>query len=49
MNLHKKNLQGDILDKLAEIPNEPIDCIISSPPYWGLRDYGLAAKKLGLE
>lgn len=41
-------LQGDVLDKLKEIPNEYIDCIISSPPYWGLRDYGVKGQ-LGLE
>jgi site-specific DNA-methyltransferase (adenine-specific) len=32
-------LQGDVLGKLLEIPDKSIDCIISSPPYWGLRDY----------
>jgi len=32
-------LQGDVLEKLKEIPEESIDCIITSPPYWGLRDY----------
>jgi len=41
-------LQGDVLDKLKEIEDESIDCIISSPPYWGLRDYGVAGQ-LGLE
>jgi len=33
-------LQGDVLEKLREIPDESIDCVITSPPYWGLRDYG---------
>jgi len=32
-------LQGDVLEKLKEILEESIDCIITSPPYWGLRDY----------
>jgi len=41
-------LQGDVLEKLREIPPESIDCVISSPPYWGLRDYG-AAGQWGLE
>lgn len=41
-------LQGDVLDKLKEISDESIDCIISSPPYWGLRDYGVDGQ-LGLE
>ena len=41
-------LQGDVLDKLKEIPDESIDCIISSPPYWGLRDYKVEGQ-IGLE
>ena len=28
------------MDKIKEIPENSIDCIISSPPYWALRDYG---------
>jgi len=28
-------LQGDVLDKLREIEPESIDCVITSPPYWG--------------
>ena len=34
-------LQGDVLDVLKSIDDEFFDCIITSPPYWGLRDYGL--------
>jgi len=26
---------------LATMPAESVDCIVTSPPYWGLRDYGL--------
>mgnify|MGYP001321680989 CR=1 FL=1 len=44
MNLNRKILHGDVLDKLSEIPNESIDCIITSPPYWGLRDYGVSGQ-----
>ena len=40
--------QGDVLEKLAEMDKASIDCIISSPPYWGLRDYGISGQ-LGLE
>jgi len=29
-----------ILDALKEIPDNSIDTIVTSPPYWGLRDYG---------
>lgn len=28
------------LETLAKMPDEFIDCIITSPPYWQLRDYG---------
>jgi DNA modification methylase len=34
--------QADVLDGLAEIPDESIHCVVTSPPYWGLRDYGTA-------
>jgi len=33
-------LVGDVLEKIKEIPDNYVDCMISSPPYWGLRDYG---------
>jgi len=33
-------IQGDTLEVLKTFPDECIDCIITSPPYWGLRDYG---------
>ena len=36
-------LQGDVLDKLKELDNNSIDCVVTSPPYWGLRDYGTAS------
>lgn len=28
------------LETLKKMPNEFIDCVITSPPYWQLRDYG---------
>lgn len=31
---------GDVLSELAKIDDESIDLIVTSPPYWGLRDYG---------
>lgn len=31
---------GDALDVLREMPDECVNTIICSPPYWGLRDYG---------
>ena len=30
---------GNVLDKLKEIPSESVDCIVTSPPYYGLRKY----------
>jgi len=41
-------LQGDVRDVLAMLPDESVDCVVTSPPYWGLRDYGVAGQ-LGLE
>jgi hypothetical protein len=41
-------LIGDAAARLRELPPASIDCIITSPPYFGLRDYGQAGQ-LGLE
>jgi site-specific DNA-methyltransferase (cytosine-N4-specific) len=30
---------GDAFDALAKLPTNSIDLIVTSPPYWGLRDY----------
>lgn len=37
-----KILEGNSLNVLKNIPDNSIDCCITSPPYWGLRDYGTA-------
>lgn len=46
-------LTGDALVWLKKFPNESIDCVITSPPYWGLRDYDIKKKDvnaaLGME
>lgn len=34
-------LHGHVLKMLARLPEASIDCCVTSPPYWGLRDYGL--------
>jgi DNA modification methylase len=34
-------LQGDALEKLRTMPDESVQCCVTSPPYWGLRDYGI--------
>lgn len=39
---------GDCLTVLKTFPDEFIDCCVTSPPYWGLRDYGVSGQ-LGLE
>ena len=39
---------GDVLDTLREMPPQHVDCVVTSPPYWGLRDYGHAGQ-LGAE
>lgn len=33
-------LYGDCLETLKSLPDESIDCCVTSPPYYGLRDYG---------
>ena len=38
-DVRNKILQGHILDALAKIPTGSIDCCLTSPPYWALRDY----------
>ena len=32
-------LLGDVIRSLKRIPSESISCIVTSPPYWNLRDY----------
>lgn len=36
----RKIYQGDCLEILKQLPDESIDCCVTSPPYYGLRDYG---------
>ncbi len=38
-----KILQGNSLEVLKTLPDDFVDCCVSSPPYWSLRDYGLEA------
>lgn len=35
-------LTGDCRDILKTLPDASVNCIVTSPPYWGLRDYGTA-------
>jgi len=41
-------IQGNCLDELKNIPDCSIDCVVTSPPYWALRDYGVDGQ-IGLE
>jgi DNA modification methylase len=41
-------LLGDTLETLRTLPAASVDCIVTSPPYYGLRDYGTAGQ-YGLE
>jgi len=41
-------LVGDALTKLKELPDKSVRCCITSPPYWGLRDYGIS-EQIGAE
>jgi DNA modification methylase len=40
--------QGDALERLREMPDESVQTVCTSPPFWGLRDYGTEGQ-LGLE
>jgi DNA modification methylase len=33
---------GDVRQVLAGLPEQSVQCVVTSPPYWGLRDYGTA-------
>lgn len=41
-------LQGDVREQLAKLPDASVQCCVTSPPYWGLRDYGVEGQ-IGLE
>ncbi|MDH4161547.1 MAG: site-specific DNA-methyltransferase [Nitrospirota bacterium] len=40
--------QGDAQHILARLPKESVQCVVTSPPYWGLRDYNIDGQ-IGLE
>lgn len=41
---HWKILTGDAQTTLARFHTESVHCVVTSPPYWGLRDYGVAGQ-----
>ena len=40
--------QGDALQEVKKLPDKSVNCVITSPPYWQLRDYGFP-EQWGLE
>lgn len=43
-----KIICGDALETLKTMPAGSVDCVVTSPPYWALRDYGVKGQ-IGLE
>ncbi|MBM4098238.1 MAG: site-specific DNA-methyltransferase, partial [Planctomycetes bacterium] len=43
-----KILVGDCLESMKAMSDQSVHCCVTSPPYWGLRDYGHAGQ-IGLE
>lgn len=41
-------LQGNAIEQIRTLPDASVQCCVTSPPYWGLRDYGVAGQ-IGLE
>ena len=41
-------LQGDVRSCLRQLEDQSVQCCVTSPPYWGLRDYGCEGQ-IGLE
>lgn len=39
--------QGDVLAVLPQLETGSVHCVVTSPPYWGLRDYGIPASIWG--
>lgn len=39
---------GDAVQILKDFPNDSIDCCVTSPPYYALRDYGVC-NQIGAE
>lgn len=45
---HHNYYIGDSLEVLKTLPDKGVHCCVTSPPYWGLRDYGVPGQ-IGLE
>jgi DNA modification methylase len=46
--LHHQFYVGDVLTVLKQLPRDSVHCVVTSPPYWSIRDYGVVGQ-LGLE
>ncbi len=42
-------VHSEAMDLARQIPDRSLSCVITSPPYWGLRDYGIGDVQIGLE
>lgn len=36
-----KIIHGDTRVRIEELPDQSVNCVVTSPPYWGVRDYGV--------
>ncbi len=34
-------IHGDTRSRIKELPDQSVNCVVTSPPYWGVRDYGV--------
>ena len=48
MDYERRIVCGDALAVLRTMPDDVVQCVVTSPPYWGLRDYGVEGQ-IGLE
>lgn len=46
--MRHKIILGDCIDGMRTLANESVHCVVTSPPYYGLRDYGVDGQ-IGLE
>lgn len=45
---HSLIIESDAILALQKLPSASVQCVVTSPPYWGLRDYGIEGQ-IGLE
>jgi DNA modification methylase len=48
-NKHAMLYLGDVCECLRLLPDRSVHCCVTSPPYWGLRDYGVGSGQIGCE